>query len=174
MAYFNDSFINYNKFPFKSKDCFGIFNFNRSTPVFLVMSVFIQWYKNSRRIVENSESNIVIAGLTLLIEHAQEDDAGEYMCTVDTPFVTGFTDIGRIFSLNKHEVSIGGGSRNFEPRKIDKGYISHSLFKRPQHTEDVRTLNHDRGNVHAFVSDGSLVLSRFESITSKITPSVSS
>ncbi|GFU00929.1 uncharacterized protein NPIL_597241 [Nephila pilipes] len=60
----------------------------------------VTWYKNSRRIVENSESNIVIAGLSLLIENAQEDDAGEYMCTVDTPFVTGYTDIGRIFRLN--------------------------------------------------------------------------
>ncbi|GIY72052.1 uncharacterized protein CEXT_94921 [Caerostris extrusa] len=58
-------------------------------------------YKNSRRIVENSESNILIVGSSLIIENAQEDDAGEYMCTVDTPFVTGYTDIGRIFRLNR-------------------------------------------------------------------------
>ncbi|GBM32225.1 hypothetical protein AVEN_131614-1 [Araneus ventricosus] len=85
----------------------------------------VTWYKNSRRIVENSESNILIAGLSLLIENAQEDDAGEYMCTVDTPFVTGYTDIGRIFRLNspakildfpKKESIIKGRSLNLHCR----------------------------------------------------------
>ncbi|KAG8187846.1 hypothetical protein JTE90_001220 [Oedothorax gibbosus] len=60
----------------------------------------VMWFKNGALIKESLKSNIIIAGLNLIIENPQEDDAGEYMCTVDTSKVAGYTYIGRIFHLN--------------------------------------------------------------------------
>ncbi|XP_015926851.2 neuroplastin [Parasteatoda tepidariorum] len=121
----------------------------------------VTWYKNGRRLVEHSESNIVLSGASLLVEYAQEDDAGEYVCTVDTSRVDGISGIGRFFHLNSAARIVQFPERaNIENGTLHL-YCEAQGFPLPEFTwykdnEDIHEIKkrNDRLSIYTFRSGG--------------------